>query len=211
MSLKSDLKLINYETGLVASHDVVEVEDLTNPELQVISRAIFWQLSKKRSGSANVKDMKDISGTTKKPYKQKGTGNARHGSKRSVQFVGGRTCHGPKARSFEHSLPKKIVSLSVKCALKNKLLINQLLLIDNFSNAELKTSKFSALFKKNNLDSVLLVFDKSDDISNIFKAVRNIKNVKAITFDNLNTYDLTRFKSLIVEKKLYDNKIKSFF
>ena len=88
--------------------------------LDNIAHAISWQRASNRSGSAKIKQMHEISGTTAKPYKQKGTGNARHGSRRSVQFVGGRTCFGPTPRSFSYSLPKKMSQKALQDALKVK-------------------------------------------------------------------------------------------
>lgn len=85
----------------------VKVNPAKDPSAKLVNMVIEWQLRGKRAASANIKEMSEISGTTKKPYKQKGTGNARQGSKRSVQFVGGRTCHGPKGRAFDFSFPKK--------------------------------------------------------------------------------------------------------
>lgn len=210
MSSKSEVKLINFETGLIATHDNIQLSDLKSSESEILSRAIHWQLSKRRAGSANVKDMSQISGTTKKPYKQKGTGNARHGSKRSVQFVGGRTCHGPKTRSFKHSLPKKIVSNSINIAIRNKLLENNVYVFDNYLGQDLKTSKFANILSKSKINSCLIVFDDSETFEKVGKFIKNLKNIKAISFEFLNAYDLTKYSSLIIDKKVYDNKIKSY-
>jgi large subunit ribosomal protein L4 len=165
-----------------------------------VAYVVRWQLAKKRSGSAKTKTMAEISGTTAKPYKQKGTGNARQGSKRSVQFVGGRTCHGPMPRSFDFSMPKKIVKVALADVIKAKLKEGKIVLISGDSQ---KTSAFSSSAKKGNISSALVISDKE----NITKSVRNIKNFKALNASTINAYDILSFEHLLVDNETFVGKI----
>lgn len=201
-----ELNILNLENGEQSSYKLdAKVEALTDAQALSLSRVVNWQLSKRRSGTANIKDMSEISGTTKKPYKQKGTGNARQGSKRSVQFVGGRTCHGPKTRSFEHSLPKKIVKESVPLSVKNKMVQGKLILATNIDKAADKTAKLATIFAKNKLDSALVIYE--NEAKNLVKSIRNLKNNKAIAFANINSYDIINHDFLVIEQDLFDKKI----
>ena len=177
-----------------------------------ISYTLSWQRARKRSGSAKVKQMSEISGTTAKPHKQKGTGHARQGSKRSVQFVGGRSCFGPTPRSFDYSLPKKIIKKAVADTLKFKLLQKQLLLFDLPNASLLKTSQIHKLLIVNKINSALFLYDKeSEDSKNLINSVRNIKNAKALDIRAINVYDLLKHNSLILNESLLYNIKKIIF
>ncbi len=181
-----------------------EVESLDIECAKSVSFVVQWQLARRRSGSAKTKTMSEISGTTAKPYKQKGTGRARQGSKRSVQFVGGRTCHGPTPRSFDFAMPKKIASAALSSAIRLKLNENKFLLISDFCQ-NIRTSNVSNLLNKNSVTSALIVHDGSN--LDLVKSARNIKNVKTIMVDALNTYDMMKYDHIIVDEKLFEPKI----
>jgi large subunit ribosomal protein L4 len=179
------------------------------PALDILSAksvayVIRWQLAKRRAGSAKTKTMAEISGTTAKPWKQKGTGRARQGSRRSVQFVGGRTCHGPMPRSFDFTMPKKIIKLALADALRSKITAEKLSIFST-STSIIKTSQVSSILKKNGFNKVLFV--TNDDNKFLEKSVRNIKNVKAIQVKALNVYDILNFDHVIVENDLIETKI----
>ena len=179
------------------------------PALDILSAksvayVIRWQLAKRRAGSAKTKTMAEISGTTAKPWKQKGTGRARQGSRRSVQFVGGRTCHGPMPRSFDFTMPKKIIKLALADALRSKITAEKLSIFST-STSIIKTSQVSSILKKNSFNKVLFV--TNDDNKFLEKSVRNIKNVKAIQVKALNVYDILNFDHVIVENDLIETKI----
>ena len=101
------IKTIDFGKTTLGSKSIDVASTLEIKSAKSVSYVVRWQLARRRSGSAKTKTMAEISGTTAKPWKQKGTGRARQGSRRSVQFVGGRTCHGPTLRSFDFSMPKK--------------------------------------------------------------------------------------------------------
>ncbi len=203
------IKKLDIESGKIGSKSqdfefqgALKIESQKN-----LAYAIRWQLAKRRAGTAKVKTMAEISGTTAKPHKQKGTGNARQGSKRSVQFVGGRTCHGPTLRSFDFSMPKKIVKNSLSDALKAKLQENKVILLEK-SSAKLKTKIINSAFEQNKIKSALILVDfQLEENHSLIMAVRNLKNVKALDAKAINAYDILKFDNLIVEEKLFEDKI----
>ena len=116
------LQTVNLDSAEVSSVELGNISRDGLDSYDSIAYVVNWQLSRRRSGSAKIKQMSEISGSTAKPFRQKGTGNARQGSKRSVQMRGGRTCFGPIPRSFDYSLPKKIVKLALVNIIKTKIL-----------------------------------------------------------------------------------------
>lgn len=199
-----NLKTINFSEGSVATKSVKIETPLDIESAKSVAYVVRWQLAKRRSGSAKTKTMAEISGTTAKPYKQKGTGNARQGSKRSVQFVGGRTCHGPMPRSFDFSMPKKIVARALADALRLKLKENKVTLFSNFGS-EIKSSKVSSILKSNSMASALIVHDGSND--SLPKSVKNLKNAKALDVKAINVYDILSFDHILIDSQAFENKI----
>lgn len=197
------IKTIDFATKQVGSEDISLATD-SALSAKNVAFVISWQLSKRRAGTAKIKTMAEISGTTAKPHKQKGTGHARQGSKRSVQFRGGRTCHGPLPRSFEYSLPKKIVSKALVEVLQEKLKEQEVFLYTSDSTKFTKTSQVNSVIKENKIDSALIVFDDKNT-KNLQKSARNLANVKALPYSALNVYDLINFKYLLLEKNLLQN------
>lgn len=203
------LKTINFDSGKVEdkTQEFKFSGEETTQSPKNIAYTVRWQLARRRSGSAKVKTMSEISGTTAKPHKQKGTGSARQGSKRSVQFVGGRTCHGPTPRSFDFAMPKKIIKKALSDALRIKLESSSFIL-SQFSDEKAKTSKINVAFKQNNIKSALILIDMENKNSqSLALAVRNLKNVKALDANALNVYDLLKFDQIIVDAKTFEDKI----
>jgi len=198
------LKTIDFGKGAIGSKEVAIASALEIESAKSVAYVVRWQLAARRAGSAKTKTMAEISGTTAKPWKQKGTGRARQGSRRSVQFVGGRTCHGPMPRSFDFSMPKKIVQKALADVLKLKLRENKVALFSDFGS-EVKTSKISSTLAKNNFASALILHDGSS--SALAKSARNLKNVKALDARAINVYDILNFDHLLVDSKIFENKI----
>lgn len=169
-----------------------------------VAYVVRWQLARKRAGSAKTKTMAEISGTTAKPWKQKGTGRARQGSRRSVQFVGGRTCHGPMPRSFDFTIPKKIIDVALADALRFKVQDNKMAVFSGSPETN-KTNKINDLLKNNGYKKVLFVYSEKNE--NLVKSTRNIKNVKTIESKALNVYDILNHDHIIVENNLIETKI----
>ncbi len=172
-----------------------------------IAYVVRWQLARRRSGSAKVKTMSEISGTTAKPWKQKGTGRARQGSRRSVQFVGGRTCHGPVPRSFDFSIPKKIVLKALCDVITSKIHNNKLVLFKNLSTRT-KTSALKNILAGNGVSNALIVYDSSDNQAKfINEATRNNKSLKSIDSKAINVYDIIKFDNLIIDEKVFQSVV----
>ena len=178
-------------------------EILANDNSKTVAYAIDWQLDAKRQNSANTKEMSEISGTTAKPYKQKGTGHARQGSKRSVQFRGGRTCFGPSPRITAYSLPKKIAKLALKAVLLEKIANNQVVL---FQTADaIKTAVVNKALNEGKINKALFVY--SSENREFPKSVRNLRNAKALAGDALNVYDIIKHDFVVLDQNLL-TKIK---
>lgn len=206
------LKTLNFDND-ASKQDAKATEfklpvSLDSESPKSVAYAVRWQLAARRAGTAKVKLMSEISGTTAKPHKQKGTGRARQGSKRSVQFVGGRTCHGPNPRSFDFSMPKKIVKIALSDALKSKLKDNKVMLFSDVASEQIKTARINSILENNKISSALILFDGSskNNIS-LARSARNIKHVKALDVKAVNVYDLLKFDQLIVEGKVFENSI----
>ena len=167
------------------------------PKDTIIHRMIRYQLSKRRSGNHKTKGISEISGTTKKPFKQKGTGSARQGSKRSPQMRGGAVIFGPQVRSHSHKLPKKIRSLALKMALSSKLKEGKLKIMDDFKLSKPKTSILKDKLDKLKIDSALFIGgDKLE--KNFSFALRNVPKMDFLPAIGINVYDIIKRDLLIL-------------
>ena len=165
----------------------------------IIYRMIRYQAAKKQSGNHKTKGISEISGTTKKPFKQKGTGSARQGSKRSPQMRGGAAIFGPQVRSHAHKLPKKIKNLALKIALSKKLSDGKLKVVSDIKLAKSKTSLLKNKLKTLGVDSVLFVTGKDID-NNFLLASRNIPNIDFLPFQGINVYTIIKRDFLILSQ-----------
>ena len=159
---------------------------------------VNWQLAKRRSGNHKTKGISDIRGTTKKPYKQKGTGNARQGSLRSPQFRGGAVIHGPVVRSHAFDLPKKVRKLALRVALSSKAADGKLIVLDAAKAATPKTKDLAGRLGKLGWNSVLVIDGEVDD--NFASASRNIPHVNVLPSVGANVYDILRADTLVLTK-----------
>ena len=167
---------------------------------EIIHRMIRYQLAKKRSGNHKTKGISEISGTTRKPFKQKGTGSARQGSRRSPQMRGGAVIFGPQVRSHAHKLPKKIRSLALKMALSNKFKEGKLKVVSDFKISKPKTSFLISKLAKMEIDSALFI-DGKDVEKNFQNALRNIPKTDFLPISGLNVYDIIRRNFLVISEK----------
>jgi len=165
----------------------------------LIFRAVNWQLAKRRSGNHKTKGISEISGTTKKPYAQKGTGRARQGSLRSPQFRGGARIFGPVVRSHEHDLTKKVRKLALKTALSAKVAAGQLVIIDEAVAATHKTQALVSSFKAMGFESLLVIGGEVLN-ENFVRAARNIPLVDVLPSQGANVYDIIRRNTLVLTK-----------
>ncbi|HET6535958.1 MAG TPA: 50S ribosomal protein L4 [Sphingomicrobium sp.] len=191
----------------------VEIDDAVFADIfgrtvrkDILARAVNWQLAKRRSGNHKTKQIGDVSGTTKKPYSQKGTGNARQGSLRSPQFRGGATIFGPVVRSHAHDLPKKVRKLALKNALSAKHKDGKLVVWGE-TTASGKTRELAAQFKKLGWDSVLVI-DGPAVNERFAKAARNIPNVDVLPQQGANVYDILRRDTLVLTKGAMEHLVE---
>jgi large subunit ribosomal protein L4 len=165
----------------------------------ILARMVQYQLAKRRAGTHKTKGISDISGTTKKPWKQKGTGRARQGSLRSPQFKGGARIFGPVVRSHALGLPKKVRNLALCIALSAKHAEGKLFIVDSLEVKEAKTQKLVAAFEKLGFKEPLIVGGKELDES-FAKAARNIKGVDVLPQQGANVYDILNHEELVLTK-----------
>jgi large subunit ribosomal protein L4 len=165
----------------------------------ILHRMVEWQRAKRQAGTHKTKTISEISGTTKKPFKQKGTGNARQGSLRSPQMRGGATIFGPVVRSHALGLNKKFRKLALKMALSSKQKEGALFIIENTQLKDAKTKKISAAFTKAGWDKPLIIEGTKVD-ETFAKAARNIKYVDVLPTIGANVYDILRHKQLVLTK-----------
>jgi large subunit ribosomal protein L4 len=166
----------------------------------LLARAIHWQLSKRRSGNHKTKGISDISGTTKKPWAQKGTGRARQGSLRSPQFRKGAVIFGPVVRSHEYDLPKKVRAQALRVALSAKQAEGKLIIIDTAAATSLKTKAMSVALKNLGAGQSVLIIDGANLDKNFTLSIRNIANVDVLPEQGANVYDIIRRDTLVLTK-----------
>ena len=165
----------------------------------ILARVVNWQLAKRRAGTHKTKGISDISGTTKKPYKQKGTGRARQGSLRSPQFRGGAVIFGPVVRSHEFDLQKKVRRLGLKTALSAKQAEGKLIVIDAAKVDEAKTKALRARLDAFGWESVLII-DGAAVQEAFAKAARNLPGVDVLPVAGINVYDILNHDKLVLTK-----------
>jgi large subunit ribosomal protein L4 len=165
----------------------------------ILARAVNWQLAKRRQGTHKTKGISDVQGTTKKPWKQKGTGHARQGSLRSPQFRGGAVIFGPVVRSHAHDLPKKVRKLALKTALSSKQAEGKLVVVETLSAKSAKTKEIAGKLGKLGWTSVLLIDGPAVD-ENFRRAAANLKGVDLLPQQGANVYDILRRDLLVLSK-----------
>ncbi|WP_225767070.1 50S ribosomal protein L4 [Inquilinus sp. Marseille-Q2685] len=166
----------------------------------LLFRMVNWQLAKRRSGNHKTKGISEISGTTKKPYKQKGTGHARQGSMRSPQFRGGARIFGPVVRSHAHDLPKKVRKLALRHALSSKAAEGKLVVVDAVVADSHKTKGLAAKLSALGLDSALILAGEQID-TNFALAARNLPFIDVLPSQGANVYDILRRDTLVLSRQ----------
>jgi large subunit ribosomal protein L4 len=191
------IKLDGAKAGSVDLDDAIfGIDEIRGDILQ---RVVTWQLAKRRSGNHKIQVRNEVSRTGKKMYKQKGTGGARHGSRRAAQFVGGAKAHGPVVRSHEFGLNKKIRALALRHALSSKAKAGSLVVIDAAELTEPKTAALRATFDNIGLKNALIIAGPEVD-ANFKLAARNIPNIDVLPNAGLNVYDVLRRGTLVLTK-----------
>jgi len=163
----------------------------------ILNSVVNWQRSKKQSGTHKTKGLSEVSGTGKKPYKQKGTGNARLGTLRAPQCRGGAIIFGPVVRSHSTDLPKKVRKLGLKIALSSKLAEQKLIVLDRAVLSEPKTALLNSKLKNFAFKSILLIDGKTID-KNFMKAADNLMNIDVLPTIGANVYDILKHDVVIL-------------
>ncbi|MBB4212391.1 large subunit ribosomal protein L4 [Rhodothalassium salexigens DSM 2132] len=165
----------------------------------ILHRVVTWQLARRRAGTHAVKTRGEVTGTTKKWYRQKGTGNARHGNKKPNIFRGGGNAHGPKPRDYEYSLPKKIRALGLRSALSAKQAAGKLIVVDAAALDAPKTRTLKDKLAKLSLDNALII-DGAEVDANFKRAAQNLPKIDVLPSMGANVYDILRRDTLVLTK-----------
>ena len=153
-------------------------------------------LANRRQGTQSALTRAEVSGGGRKPWRQKGTGRARHGSIRSPQWRHGGIVFAPKPRDYSYTLPKKLKRVALKSALSSKVAENQIIVLDKLALEAPKTRTIAEMLNKFNANKTLIVVKESDET--IYKSVRNIENAHVIPVNNLNVYDILKYEKFII-------------
>lgn len=164
----------------------------------ILQRVVVWQLAKRRSGNAQAKERGDIRGSTAKIYRQKGTGRARHSTRKANLFRGGGVAHGPRTRDHAIKLQKKVRVLGLKTALSSKQADGTLTILENAAMDAPKTQALKAKLAALGLENVLIIDGEVD--ANLAKAARNVPNVEVLPSVGANVYDILRRDHLVLTK-----------
>ena len=169
------------------------------PNEAAMSTVVRNQLANRRQGTQKTKTRSEVSGGGKRPYRQKGTGRARHGSTRSAQYVGGGIIFGPTPRSYSYTVPKKVKRLALKSALSSKVASEKLIVIENMDLAEVKTATVAKALKAIGAgNSSLIVLEGVN--RNAELSARNIKDVKTALVNTINVMDILKYDSFVATK-----------
>ncbi|WP_296817509.1 50S ribosomal protein L4 [Brevundimonas sp.] len=180
--------------------DVFGIEEI---RADILQRCVVWQLAKRRAGTHKVQTRNENSRTGKKMYRQKGTGGARHGSRRAPQFVGGSRAFGPVVRDHGFDLPKKVRALALRHALSAKAKSGDLIILDQATLKEPKTAALRETFGKLGWAKALIIAGPEVD-ANFGLAARNIPHIDVLPNAGLNVYDILRAEKLVLTKAAVD-------
>lgn len=171
---------------------------------QAVHDAVTAYRAAQRSGTACTKNVGDVAGTNKKPWRQKGTGRARAGSFQSPLWVGGGVVFGPKPRDFSKKVSKKTKSLALRKALSERLKAGDVVVVDSFKLSTAKTKDFMKAIRALDIDGTMLVVSCGEENKNLALASRNISYVDVTTSESLNTYDVLRPDKLLFSKSAFE-------
>ena len=195
--MKADIK--NIEAGKAGSVELADHIFGLEPRADIIHRVIQWQLNKRQQGTHQAKSRGEINRTTKKLGNQKGGGGARHGSRKSGIFVGGGKAFGPRFRSHETALNKKVRALGLRHALSAKVKTSDLIILDKAELSAAKTKAVKEAFAKLGLVNALIV-DGAAVNEGFARAARGVPNIDVLPIQGINVYDILRRKSLVLTK-----------
>ena len=200
------LKVINMDGKKPNDIELSDKIFSLTPNKYVIQSLVDWQLNHFKSRTAKTKQRNEIKGSTAKIYAQKGTGGARHSSRKAPIFVGGGVAHGPKGAVYKiKKINKKVRKFGLFYVLSQKNKVNSLFVVEDFKYEIKKTKLFNKFLEKNKLSNSLIISDKNSK-SKIIKSARNIPDLKIIDQEGTNVYDLLKYKNVVFTT----SSIKSF-
>lgn len=191
--------VIKLDGGKAGSVDLDEALFGLQPRKDILHRVVRYQLAKRQRGTHKVKTRSETSYSTKKIYRQKGTGGARHGDRNAPIFRGGGVYKGPKVRSHAHDLTKKFRKLGLKHALSAKMTAGELVIVDNAEMASAKTGELAKTVKNLGWKRALVV-DGVEVNANFALAARNIDGVNVLPSQGANVYDILKSDTLVLTK-----------
>ena len=191
------LSVINIDGKKISDIDLSDKVFSLKPNKNIIATVVDWQINNAKPRTAKTKQRSEVIGSTAKIYAQKGTGGARHSSRKAPLFVGGGVAHGPKGNIYRtKKINKKLKKLGLMNVLSEKIKENSLKIVEDFKKKINKTKEFNSFLIKNNIKNLLLISDKNS-IINIEKSARNIPNLKLIEPTNANVYDILKYKNVV--------------
>ena len=195
--MQCDVLTLNNEKA--GSMDLDESVFGVDVKPDVLARVVNWQLAKRRSGNHKTKGISEIAGSTAKPWRQKGTGRARQGSKRATQWRGGQTVFGPVVRSHEYRLNKKVRKLGLRTALSSKKADGTLVVLDEIKLQSSRTKLLSEKLKGLGIRKALVISGGVVDPS-FARAAANLPNISYLPQQGANVYDILKCETLILTK-----------
>ena len=191
-------KVLTLDAGDAGEIDLADDIFGLEPRTDLIHRVVVWQLAKRRAGTHKTKTRGEVNRTTKKVYRQKGTGSARHGARSAPLYVGGGKAMAPVVRSHEFDLPKKVRAAALRHALSAKAKDSKLVVLDSAALDQVKTNALAKRLGKLGEGHILVVDGAFDE--KFAKSARNLAKVSLLAVDGLNVYDVLRRDTLIVTK-----------
>ena len=191
------LQVINIDGKKTENIELSDKIFSVKPNKNLVQSIVEWQLNHFKPRTAKTKQRNEVKGSTAKIYAQKGTGGARHSSRKAPIFVGGGVAHGPKGSVYKvKKINKKIRKLGLLYLLTQKNKVNSLFVVEDFKTEITKTKLFSKFLEKNKLQNSLIISDENSK-SKIIKSARNIPNLKIIKQEGTNVYDLLKYKNVV--------------
>jgi large subunit ribosomal protein L4 len=191
--------VISLDNKKVGDIDLDDAIFCVSPRADLLHRAVNWQLAKRRSGNHKTKQRAEIAGSTAKPFRQKGTGRARQGDKKSPHMVGGGVAFGPVVRDHSHNLPKKVRRAAMRSALSAKQADGKLIVLDEAKSSSGKTGELAKQLKALGWKSALVIGGNEVDV-NFSRAIGNIREVDVLPQQGANVYDILRRDTLVLTK-----------
>ncbi|MEN8752822.1 MAG: 50S ribosomal protein L4 [Desulfobacterales bacterium] len=190
------IDVVNSKGEKVSERELSDALFNVAAKTSVLHEVVTAQLAGRRSGTASTKRRSEVSGSTRKLYRQKGTGRARRGDIKSPLMRGGGVIFGPHPRSFASKVSKKVRKLALKMELTSKLQENELVVLDKFDLEKVKTKDFIEIVQALRLDNALIVTDNKDEILEL--SSRNVPRIKVLRSEGLNVYDILKYKNLVL-------------